>query len=286
MPDKLLEPESAWQRLADELPSASVPIATERMLRADALGRTLATDIAATVDQPVADVSAMDGYACAGDMPLGVALPVRGIAAAGPPPDFALAAGEIAKIMTGAVLPKGADRVLPIESTDGGVQHVVLDDAPIAGAHIRRRGEVVEVGSPLLYTGTRLEPAAISLIAAHGHREVEVVRRPTVAVLTTGDEVVPADQNPGPGQLRDSNSHFLIAACRRLGLDVEPLGIARDQRDDLRAKVSRGLEFDVLLLSGGVSKGDYDFVEDILEDHGCRRLIDAVAIQPGKPFVA
>lgn len=282
----LLDPREAWARIDAELPPIDALREPFDVARAEALGRVLARDVAATVDQPPADVSAMDGYACAGAIEPGEGIPVRGVVAAGAPPDFALEPGEVAKIMTGAVVPAGADRVLPVEATDGGTERVALREAPSANAHIRRRGEVVRAGEPMLTAGTTLGPAALSLLAGHGHAMVPVVRPPRVAVLATGDEVVPPDAEPGPGQLRDSNTDFLLAAVRALGLPVESLGIARDDRVDLEAKIARGLEADVLLLCGGVSKGDYDFAEEILEKRGCRRLFDAVAIQPGKPLVA
>lgn len=283
----MLDPREAWQRIVDELepsPATEVP-------RHDALGHVLARAVAARVDMPAADVSAMDGYAVAGEVggpEKGNAepVPVVGIAAAGEPPDFEVPPGRAAKIMTGAVVPRGADRVVPVELTDGGAERVRFERMTEAGAHIRRRGEVVSTGDELLPAGTLLTPGTLSLLASHGLGTVEVIGAPTVRMLSTGDELVPPESEPGPGQLRDSNTPFVLAAGRSLGLDIPSLGIASDRRDDLEAKIGRGLEADVLLLSGGVSKGDFDLVEDVLDAAGCRRLFDAVAIQPGKPLVA
>lgn len=275
-------PEDAWTRIAARL-AARTP---RRVRRAEAAGLTLAADLEATVDMPPADVSAMDGYAAAGEPPVGVPLPVAGVAAAGRPPGFELAPGAVCKIMTGAVVPAGADRVIPVELSDGGGERVVFSAVEPAGCHIRRRGEVTRRGATALAAGAPLTPGAISLAAAHGHAELTVLPPPTVAVVVTGDEVVPPESEPGPGQLRDSNSAFLLAAGRSLGLEPRHLGIAPDDRDGLAALVARGLESEVLLLSGGVSMGEFDLVEDVLADLGCETLFDRVAIQPGQPLVA
>lgn len=153
------------------------------------------------------------------------------------------------------------------------------------GAHIRRRGEVLRTGDPLLPAGALLTPGALSLIATHGYGEVPVHRAPSVAVLTTGDEVVAPEAEPAPGQLRDSHTDFLLAAGARLGLRFAALGIAPDRVEDLRRLVERGLNADVLLLCGGVSMGELDLVEGVLAGLGCTVVFDSVAIQPGKPLV-
>lgn len=278
----MLKPSDAWALLEENLR----PLGDEIVPRLEATGRCLRRDLEATVDMPQADVSAMDGYIVAGGVGAGAVLEVVGTAAAGRPAEFTVPPGSAAKIMTGAVVPAGGDRVVPIEQTDGGDERVRIDVAPVDGAHIRRGGEVVRRGGPLLAAGTVLTPGAVSLLASHGYAEVPVARRPTVAAMATGDEVVPASAEPAPGQLRDSNTTFLRSAGRTLGLGVESLGIAGDSREALRERIGVGLRSDVLMLCGGVSKGEFDLVEDVLGELGCRRLFDAVAIQPGKPMVA
>nr|XP_061810456.1 molybdopterin molybdenumtransferase-like [Nerophis lumbriciformis] len=263
----MLSPEQAWSLIDPHLQRLT---AEESSLQA-ALGRRLASPLFATMDLPQADVSAMDGYCCQGAVEAGRALPVVGTSAAGAPPDFTVELGQAAKIMTGAVLPKGADRVIPVELSNGGSEQAEFTTAPKAGAHIRRQGEVLRQGEPLLASGAHLTPGALSLLAAHGHQSIPTFRRPRVAVLCTGDEIVPSDQQPGPGQLRDSNSPFLLAAGRSLGLEFDFLGIAPDQPEALGRLVRQGLKADVLLLSGGSIDG---------------RLFDKVKIQPGKPLVA
>ncbi len=286
----MLTPEAAWKAIEHELE----PLPPRPTPRHRAAGRILASDLAATTDMPPADVSAMDGYVCRGDVAAGTTLPVVATVAAGRLPfaplrgdllDLRLEPGQAAKIMTGAVVPAGGDRVIPVEDTDGGDQRVVFHAAPEAGAHIRRGGEVVRTGAPLLTAGALLTPGAISLLASHGYASVPAHAVPEVAVMTTGDELVPPETAPGAGQLRDSNTSFLLAAGRVSGLDFKSLGIASDRLEDLRERIACGLRADVLLLCGGVSMGEFDLVEDVLDELGCEQLFDRVAIQPGKPLV-
>ncbi len=182
-------------------------------------------------------------------------------------------------------MPRGADRVIPIESTDGGREEAVFQAGTAPGEHVRRRGEIMSRGETLLAAGSRVTPGALSLLATHGYTTLPVHRAPSVAVITTGDEVVPPEAVPGPGQLRDSHTDFLLSAGATLGLRFESLGIAPDRVDVLRARVEQGLRSDVLLLCGGVSMGELDLVEGVLADFGCEVLFDSVAIQPGKPLV-
>ena len=296
----IISPEEAWERIAARLS----PLAGVRTPRREAAGRVLAEALAATVDVPAADVSAMDGYALAGEVTPGERRPVVATIAAGDPPGLALPAGTAARIMTGAPMPLGADRVVPVEATRavpletirdlaaeaaGPVEHlaaVELLAAAARGEHVRRRGEVLRAGEPLLPAGSLLTPGALALVATHGYAEVPVHRAPAVAVLPTGDEVVPPERVPGPGQLRDSHTDFLLAAGGTLGLRFTSLGIAPDRPDELTARVAAGMAAaDVLLICGGVSMGEFDLVEGALERLGCRRHFDAVAIQPGKPLV-
>ena len=278
----MLTPEEAWSAIEGRLETLS----SEEAPRREVFGRVLSEPLEATVDMPPADVSAMDGYVCGGDMPVGEGVPVVGTVAAGGPLELELEPGTAAKIMTGAVVPTGGDRVIPVELTDGGAERVVFRAEPKPGAHIRRGGEVVRRGAPLLPAGALLTPGAVSLLASHGYASVRVPREPAVAVMTTGDEVVPPEVEPAAGQLRDSNTSFLLAAGRVSGLEFRSLGIAPDNLEVLRQRIAEGLRSDVLLLCGGVSMGEFDLVEDVLAELGCEQLFDKVAIQPGKPLVA
>lgn len=278
--DELLSAEAAWAALAPRLE----PLPAVDVDRRQALGRVAAAGADATVDVPSCDVSAMDGYALGGDA--GDRLAVSATIAAGDRPGHRLAAGTAARIMTGAPVPTGADRIVPIEATDGGVELVTIDRDSDRGAHIRRRGEVVRAGRPLLAPGTAITAGLLAHLATHGHATVAVHRAPRVAVLTTGDEVVAPEVEPEPGQLRDSHTDFLLAAGRELGLDFRPLGIAGDDPKALAERVADGLDgADVLLIGGGVSKGAFDWVERTLARCGCALVWHGVAIQPGKPLL-
>jgi molybdopterin molybdotransferase len=228
----------------------------------------------------------MDGYAVAGDLAPKTQLPVSGTIAAGDPPGAHLDPGTALRIMTGAPCPRGADRIIPVELTSESDNRVTFHESLPLGAHIRHHGEVTRVGDEILPAGSRLTPGALSLAASHGYGELPVHGLPTVHTLATGDEVVPPEVEPGPGQLRDTHTDFLLAAGATLGLVFQPLGIARDQDNDLERLVAKGLRADVLILSGGVSMGRFDLVEGVLERLGCRVLFNRVAIQPGKPLVA
>jgi len=284
----LLSPEAAWQAIASHLaplPAAEVP-------RRQAAFRVLAETLPARVDVPGGDVSAMDGYAVAGPVAPGERRPVAVTIAAGDAPGFTLQPPAVARIMTGAPVPRGADRVIPVEATlppasDEDRAFVVFreGDTGEPGQHIRRRGEIQRAGSALLPKGALLTPGALAVLATHGYGTLPVHRAPRVAILASGDEVVPPEMEPGPGQLRDSHTDFLLAAGASLGLAFTPLGIAPDREAELRAFVERGLESDVLLLCGGVSMGEFDLAEGVLARLGCRAVFDAVAIQPGKPLV-
>jgi len=280
----MLHPDEAWRLIS----RCCAALPEEMIRRRDAAGRVLSRPLRATVDVPAADVSAMDGYALSEPVPPGEERKVAGTIVAGDAPGFVLTPPAVARIMTGAPVPSGTDRVVPVEASDtpdARRDAVVFRSAGAPGDHIRRRGEVLRAGDPLLPAGALLTPGALALLATHGHGEVPVHRAPSVAVLTTGDEVVPPESEPAPGQLRDSNTDFLLAAGASLGLRFQPLGIAPDREADLARLAADGLRSDVLLLCGGVSMGELDFVEKVLTSLGCRIEMDAVAIQPGKPLV-
>jgi len=281
MTQDLISPEAAWRLLEPHLEPLPCTLVTRRR----SWRRVLARDLQARVDVPGLDVSAMDGYAVGPDALPG-RLPVVGTIAAGDRPGWRLEAATTVRIMTGAAVPTGADRIVPLELTDRGEREVTLLEITEAGAHIRRRGEVIRQGDPLLPAGSLVSATAIATLATHGVATLEVHRPPSVAVVTTGDEVVPPSVEPGPGQLRDSHTDFLLAAGRGLALDFDSLGIASDDPDALAERISSGMRFDVLILGGGVSKGAFDWVANTLERCGCEILFHHVAIQPGKPLLA
>jgi len=255
-----------------------------------ARGCVLSETIVADRDFPPTDRSAMDGFAVrASDVRPGVTLEVAGELRAGQPLAGArLGPKQAIRIMTGAVVPAGADAVVMVERTaeDRAAGRVTIDDEPRPGQHIRRRGEELRGGNEVLSAGTPIRSAEIAALASVGRARVRVHRRPVVSVLTTGDEIVEPGERVEDHQVRNSNGHTLCAQLAEMGLDARDLGIVGDARGDLDRRLVEGLASDVLLISGGVSAGEYDLVGAALADAGMRLLFHKVAVQPGKPLLA
>jgi molybdopterin molybdotransferase len=259
---------------------------TESVPLREALGRVLAHDIVSDRDYPPFDRSIRDGYAVrAADTRAGAQLKCIGELKTGDTPSVSVSAGNCIQIMTGAALPDGADAVVMIEHTARAGDSVTLDRAVKSGQHVVRKGSEQAAGGIVLAAGVRIGFAEIAAAAQVGASHPVVTRKPRVAVLSTGDEVVDFASTPGPFQIRNSNSVSLGAQVSLLGGEPVILGNAKDSLDDLRAKISAGLEADALILSGGVSMGKYDLVEPVLREFGAEFVFDAVAIRPGKPVV-
>jgi molybdopterin molybdotransferase len=253
-----------------------------------ALRRVLAEDVAADRDLPPFDRAAMDGYAVrSADVAAAlVALDVVGEVRAGQWPDLVVGPGQAARIMTGAPVPQGADAVQQVERTQPLDEFRVTVDAAVgAGANVAPRGSEVRAGDVVLAAGRVIDPAAVAVLASAGKDRVRVARRPVVAVLVTGDEIVDVAARPGPAQIRNSNGPAVAAQARLAGADVRLLGVAPDRQDAIADALRPGLDADVLVVSGGVSAGDYDLVEPALLDLGARFLFTKVAIKPGAPLV-
>ena len=250
----------------------------------DAHGCVLAEDVVAPAPLPGFDNSAMDGYAVrAGDVGPGVVLPVVGDVAAGPASPLRVQPGLCVRIMTGAMLPAGADTVVPLEHTDGGVAQVRFDRAAEQGGYVRRAGEDVEAGETVLTRGTALGAAQLGLAAAVGRSRLLVRPRPRVVVVSTGSELVEPGLPLGPGQIHDSNSVGLTAACLEVGAIAYRVGIVPDDPRTLLATLEDQLvRADVVITSGGVSVGAYDVVKEVLSRLGTVEF-SKVAMQPGMP---
>ena len=260
------------------------PLTGETVPLLDAVGRVLEREFAAPYDLPRFANSAMDGYALrAADARPGARLRVTGYIPAGGRAEPAVEPGCAVRIMTGAPIPPGGDTVIPVEETDGGLAEVVLQGSATPGDHIRHRGEDISSGSPVLAAGTLLRPAEISLLASCGYTRVSVHRRPKVAILSTGDELVEPGTELSPETIVDSNSWALAAAVREVGAEPALLGIARDNHASLREKLRLGLTADALITSAGVSAGDRDLVREVLEELGVRPLFWKIDIKPGRP---
>jgi molybdopterin molybdotransferase len=263
-----------------------------------ALDRVLAEDVISPIDIPPFTNSAMDGYAVrsgdvAGARPESPAvLQVIGEVPAGALPDCPVGAGTAVRIMTGAPMPPGSDAVVPFELTSEGQSGTQRDGAQVAvyrpvqaGDHVREAGEDVRRGTTTLSAGHCLRPPDIGILAALGYPQVSVVRRPRVAILATGDELVDVHEPISPGKIRNSNEYTSIALVQRYGGVPVPLGIARDTTEDLTAKIRHGLaqQVDLFLTSAGVSVGDFDMVKNVLAAEGEMHFWQ-VAIKPGKPL--
>jgi molybdopterin molybdotransferase len=253
-----------------------------------AVGRILAEDVRSDVEMPPFDRAAMDGYAVrAGDVAAApVTLRVVGQVRAGQWPGREVGAGEAIQIMTGAPVPPGATAVQPVEKTRALAEGRVEILSPVeAGAHIAPRGSEGRIGDEVLRRGDTVDPAAVAVLAAVGKARVRVGRRPRVAVLVTGDELVDVWDTPTRGRIRNSNGHAVVAQARWAGADVRSLGVVPDEAERIAEAVRAGFDSDVLIVSGGVSEGAYDLVEDVLSRFDVGLLFTRVAIKPGAPLV-
>jgi molybdopterin molybdotransferase len=259
---------------------------TENVAIHDALGRVLASEVRADRAYPPFHRSTRDGYAVhANEAVTGAKIRCVGEIKAGDSVTKVLAFGTCVQIMTGAAAPSGSDAVVMVEHTQRDGDMVTFDRDARAGQNIVLQGTEAAINQLLLPAGTRLGYAELAIAAQVGATQLSCYPKARVAILSTGDEVVLVDQTPGPFQIRNSNSVSLAAQVRLAGGEPVLLGNAADNVDDLRKKITVGLEADMLVLSGGVSMGKYDLVEVVLKDLGAHLFFDAVRIRPGKPTV-
>ena len=248
------------------------------------LGRVLACDILANRDLPPYDVSAMDGFAVrSADLPgiLAIAEDIK----AGDMPTVALKPGQCSRIMTGAALPEGANAVIRVEDTRQiSVNEVQIDLAVKSGNDLRLRGENMRAGNVVLTAGTEITPGVIGILATVKASKIEVHCKPSVAILSTGNELESLDDPVDPCKIPDSNTYALMAQVQALGIEPKLLGIARDDQDELEWHLKRGLEYDVLLVSGGTSVGVHDYVRPTMEKLGIEMKFWRVAMKPGHPL--
>ena len=264
-------------------------LAVETVKLDDALGRVLAEDLAALRTQPPAAVSAMDGYAVqAADVATAPAtLTLIGEVAAGHPFEGEVKAGQAARIFTGGVMPAGADTVVIQELTTREGDTVTIEKATAKGRNVRGQGIDFSQGNVLLRKGRRLSERDVMLAAAMNHARLPVYRRPKVAVLGTGDELVAPGSQPGPGEIVYSNGFAILAMARTAGGEVSDYGIARDRIEDIAAAVRRARDWgaDVLVTSGGASVGEHDLVQRALASEGLELSFWRVALRPGRPMM-
>ncbi len=271
--------------------SAVTRLGVERIVISHALHRVLAEDIAPGYDIPPHDNSSVDGYAVrAGDVRAASSstpcrLDVQEDIPAGTVPEKGLSAGQASRIMTGGMVPEGADAVVMIENTsDANEQHVNIMKPVTSGQNVRYRGEDVRTGETVLRAGTVLGPGEIGLLASFQRSFLTVFRQPTVAILSTGDEVVEIDEPLTRGKIVNSNSYSLAAMVREAGGKPVIPGIVGDTEEAIREAIESMMHVDIILSTGGVSVGDYDYVKKVLVDLGADMKFWKVRMKPGKPL--
>jgi molybdopterin molybdotransferase len=273
----------------DQIVREVVAFAPEQVALNDALGLVTAEDVLSQEESPPFDKALMDGYAVvASDIAAGHReLIVVDEVTAGRTPSRDIVSGQATRIMTGAPIPAGANAVVPVEMTelvDGNPDRVrILLDSIVPEKHVIRRGTNKRAGEEIVPAGRMLRAQELAALAELGCARISVRRKPSVAVLATGDELVTTDQAPGPGQIRNSNETMLCGQLCNAGAVSIPLGIARDNPEDLRRHIEDGLNADILLLSGGVSAGKLDLVPSELERAGVEQIFHKVRVKPGKP---
>ena len=266
------------------------PLPPEVIATAEARGRVLAAPVTATRTLPPAACSAMDGYAVRADDLAGATraaprrLTLAFEVAAGRKAVRPLRPGEAARIFTGAPLPEGADSGVMQEDAEAEGAHIAFSAPPARGEHVRAAGEDVSAGELVLPAGCRLGAAQLGVLASLGRSVVRVYRRPRVAILSGGDELVEPDEDVSGGRIVASNAYSLAAQCAEADATTLNLGIARDTREDLARGLTAGLFADVLVSSAGVSVGDHDHVRPVLEKLGCRLVFFGVEMKPGYPL--
>ncbi len=280
----MLTLQSAFQLLSQTVtPSAPVRVPLE-----NALHLSVAEDILAPHDSPPFDKSMMDGFGlrfddwAQGNRVFDIVAHIP----AGSTTQIHVQSGQAVRIMTGAPIPRGVDLVIPIEATCG--QHselkVQLEDIPATrGLHIIHQGDNIKSQTPLLSSGTTLYAQHLGALAEFGITDVCVRPRPTVAILATGDEIVPFHLTPEPGQIRNSNELMLASQITQFGGIPIPLGIVADNQNQLADVIQSGLNHDLLLLTGGVSAGDFDYVPTLLKQAGVQQVFHKIQLKPGKP---
>lgn len=265
-------------------------LAGERVSLFEATGRVLAEAVSSEREVPPFHNSAMDGYAvrwediaqASSDTP--VELSIQEVIQAGAVPTQTVTAGTASKIMTGAVVPPGADTVIRVEDTEERDGRVLIHQTNTLGANVRTTGEDIRAGQQILEPGRVLRPADIGLLASVGRSFVLVRQRPRVAILSTGNELVEVDGTLRPGQIVNSNAYTLAAAVQEAGGVAVPLEIARDTLEETRTALNEAVRHDMVLSTGGVSVGDFDFVKAAMDELGITRLFWQVAQRPGKPL--
>ncbi|MEI7492836.1 MAG: gephyrin-like molybdotransferase Glp [Bacteroidota bacterium] len=267
--------------------SNSIPSGEEEVETGSAAGRVLSRDVFSDIDMPPFDKSAVDGFACRmQDAGCGMDLRVIEAIPAGAVPLKVISPGECSRIMTGGMLPQGADAVIMVEDTEISSANTIKFAKDKTAKNICYRAEDIKNGQKVLEKGTLIEPAHFAVLASVGKTGIQVARQPHIGIISTGNELVEPVRKPAGAQIRNSNAWQLLAQARQIPALGSYYGIADDSLEELKDKISMGLhEADIVILTGGVSMGDFDYVPEAMESLGAEILFRSVAIQPGRPTV-
>jgi len=263
--------------------SSSFTLGNEEVSFTKSLGRILAADVVSDMDMPPFNKASMDGFACR-KADINVELEIIETIPAGRWPEKAVGKNQCSRIMTGAALPDGADSVIMVEDTEVLESGRLKFTGTSTKGNIAYKGEDIRTGDVVIRAPKQITPQDIAVMATVGHTAVTVSRMPRVAVISSGDEIVEPDQVPGKSQIRNCNSYQLIAQAERTGVKAMSYGIVRDDVEETYSVISAAIsENELVLISGGVSMGDFDFIPSVLERAGVKILFSRVAVQPGKP---
>ena len=275
----------SFEKALDIILDSARYLGDERVDFTDSLDRVLAEDVFSDVDMPPFDKAAMDGFACRRE-DLSQELDVIETIAAGQVPQKSIGPGQCTRIMTGAMIPEGADTVIMVEQTKETGTERIHFTAEKTTSNIARKAEDVKVGDIMWRKGQPIKPSHIAIFSAVGCTDPLVAKQPRVAILSTGDELVEPNEKPGPGMIRNSNAWQLMAQVKQAGSIPNYMGIVPDTREDTDIAISKALaENDVVLLTGGVSMGDFDFVPEIMQKNKVDIRFQKVAVKPGRPTV-
>ena len=265
--------------IAETLDTINLPVV-------DSVGYVLSEDIHSPMDMPPFVKSAMDGYAFTSELKdyKSIKLKNIGIIAAGDFHEGIIKSDECISIMTGAPLPDSTDTVIPIENTDKEDEFITFSRNVAAGANVCQKGEDISKGELIVKEGTLIKTSHIALISSAGYKTVKVIRKPKIAILNTGSEIIEPGKELKAGQIYNSNGQMLHAMCKNINIDADYIGIATDDEETLKNSIKKGLEYDILLISGGVSMGEFDLVPGMLTDAGVKKIFHKVRVKPGKPL--
>ena len=274
-----------FEEAMEIISTTAVPLASEKIKLEECLGRVLASEIFSDMDMPPFDKSAVDGYACRRD-DLQKELKVLETIPAGKAPTHLIGAGECSKLMTGGMLPKGADTVIMVEDVEVTGNDTIRFVASKTASNFCLKAEDIRKDEKVLSKGTLIRPQEIAILASVGCAFPEVYKQPRIGIISTGDELVEPSETPAESQIRNSNAYQLMAQAKRANCSSRYFGIARDTEiETLQIILQAAAESDIVILTGGISAGDFDFVPAVIQQAGYEIKFRQLAVQPGKPVI-